>query len=122
MDDSPTRGLIREEARHLEGARGDASRGSHVGPGPHAADDHARRQVRRAITIQHYEQILDATLRNVELELLFPEILARIRTLLEADHVTVFLLDETGRDLCATASVGMEQAVEAGIRIPFGTG
>ncbi|MEK6975321.1 MAG: HAMP domain-containing sensor histidine kinase [Candidatus Thermoplasmatota archaeon] len=67
------------------------------------------------MTIQHYEQILDATLRNVDLPTLFPEVLARVRSLLEADEVTVYLLDETTHGLYATASIGMEQAVEAGI-------
>lgn len=118
---SPVRELIREEAKHLGKARSqqDGPAG-HVGSG--GATEHAQQQVRRAVTIQHYERILDATLRNVDLATLFPEILARVQNLLEADQVTVYLLDETNQSLHATASVGMEQAVEAGIRIPIGKG
>src|SRR5687768_10237016 len=122
MPDSPTRALIREETKHLQDTRTERTAGRQGRKGPSGADDHARRQVRRAVTIQHYEQILDATLRNVDLALLFPEILSRVRSMLEVDQVTVFLLDETGQDLYATASVGMEQAVDAGIRIPVGKG
>lgn len=122
MPDSPTRDLIREEAKHLEGTRAKDDAGLPPSAGSTVASTHARQQVRRAVTIQHYEQILDATLRNVDLATLFPEVLARVRALLEADEVTVYLLDETGQELQAAASVGMEQAVEVGIRIPFGKG
>ena len=78
--------------------------------------------MQRAITVRHYEQVLDAALRNLDLDLLFPELLGRIRTMLEADEVTVFLLDEAGRNLYARSSVGLEEAVESGIRIPVGQG
>lgn len=111
--------LIVEERQHLK----KAVRLADLNPTSVIALDaeaHAERQVDRAVTIDHYEQILDAALRNFDLELLLPEILGRIRSMLEVDEATVFLLDEAGRHLYARASVGMEEAVEAGIRIPVG--
>src|SRR5688500_4620346 len=126
MPTSPTRDLIAEEASHLDGARArvdaDKANGSTASVSSRDSIDHAQQQVQRVVTIQHYEQILDATLRNVDLALLLPEILVRVQALLEADEATIFLLDEAGRGLYATASVGLEQAVEAGIRIPVGKG
>ncbi|MEA3189562.1 MAG: hypothetical protein QOD77_144 [Thermoplasmata archaeon] len=83
---------------------------------------HAEEQVHRAVTISHYEQILDAALRNLDPDLFFPEILGRIRTMLDADAATVFLLEADGRQLFARASSGLEDAVTAGIRIPMGEG
>lgn len=122
MPDSPTRDMIREEVKHLEEGRTGSSARLHPPAGSKIADDHARQQIRRAVTIQHYEQILDATLRNVDPAVLFPEILGKVRVLLEADEATIYLLDEATNDLQATASIGMEHAVEAGIRMPIGKG
>lgn len=113
--------LIAEEKQHLRKAVRAAETSGPSGVAREAVA-HAKEQVHRAVSISHYEQVLDATLRNLELDLLFPEILGRIRSMLEADEATVFLLDQTGKYLYARASVGMEEAVENGLRIPVGKG
>ncbi|MHB1260967.1 MAG: GAF domain-containing sensor histidine kinase [Thermoplasmatota archaeon] len=110
--------MISEEVQYLD--RSSTSNDSQ--PGAKAAADHAKTQVHRAVTINHYEQVLDATLRNLDMAHLLPEILGRIRPMMDVDAVTLFMADSDGLSLLATASVGLEPAVERHIRIPRGMG
>lgn len=113
--------LIVEEKRHLRKVEKVARQ-----EGPSRATEdavtHAEEQVHRAVTIGQYEQILDAALRNLPPDVFFAEILGRIRTMLEADEATLYLLDDVGLSLHARASVGLEEAVQADLHIPVGLG
>jgi GAF domain-containing protein len=48
--------------------------------------------------------------------------LQRTRELLAVDTATILLVDEAGQDLVATATIGLEQEVRTGVRIPIGEG
>ncbi len=110
--------MISEELQHLD--RSAASKGSHGAA--KAAEDHAETQVHRAVTISNYEQVLDATLRNLDFDHLLPEILGRIRAMMDVDAATLFLVGADGLSLQAAASVGLEASDERAIRIPLGGG
>jgi signal transduction histidine kinase len=119
MPDAPIRKLIDEERTHQAGTIR-AQTENPATDGGQAARGHADAQVRLAVTIGHYEQVIDAALLNLDLDRLFPELLGRIRAMLDADTVTVFLPE--GADLVARASVGLEAATLKGIRFPMGAG
>ncbi|HEX4721836.1 MAG TPA: GAF domain-containing SpoIIE family protein phosphatase [Pseudonocardiaceae bacterium] len=72
--------------------------------------------------LRRIEAVTDATLAHLSTETLYDELLARIRELLVADTATVLLLDRSGRQLVATAAVGIEEEVRQGVRIPIGQG
>jgi signal transduction histidine kinase len=89
------------------------------------AIDHARvfaaeREAR--IRLERVESVTDAALGYLELDALLAELLSRTRELLGTDTAAVLLLDEAGAELVARAAVGLEEEVEAGVRIPVGGG
>jgi sigma-B regulation protein RsbU (phosphoserine phosphatase) len=45
-----------------------------------------------------------------------------VREILDADTAAVLLLDNSGRQLIATAASGLEEEVSQGVRIPLGRG
>ena len=51
-----------------------------------------------------------------------PTLLSRVREILDADTAAVLLLDNSGRQLIATAASGLEEEVSQGVRIPVGRG
>jgi signal transduction histidine kinase/ActR/RegA family two-component response regulator len=53
---------------------------------------------------------------------LLPESLNRIREVLNVDTVAILLLRSEGDELVAWAALGLEEEVEAGVRIPIGRG
>ncbi|MHB8634615.1 MAG: GAF domain-containing sensor histidine kinase [Thermoplasmatota archaeon] len=121
MPDSPTREMMKEEEKHLQAAlTAEAENPTEEGTGE--AMGHANLQVRRAVTIGQFVEILGAALRNLDLDALLPDILGRIRGMLEADEVTVYLPDPKGGELFAQASVGFERAIQDRIRVPVGEG
>jgi PAS domain S-box-containing protein len=67
------------------------------------------------------QQVTDAALSHPDLSEL-PQILEAIRGVVEADTISIFLLDESGRHLVAEASVGLEGEVEQRVRVPVGRG
>ena len=66
--------------------------------------------------------VTDSTLAYLNTEALYDELLGRVRDLLNADTATMLLLDRSGRQLLATAAVGIEEEVRQGVRVPVGRG
>ena len=79
---------------------------------PSIAEEHLRR----------VQTVTDAALAHLTVETLLDELLTRIRELLNADTAAVLLLDESRRELVATAAKGIEEEVEQGVRLPVGAG
>ena len=72
--------------------------------------------------LRRLQLVTDAALSHLVLEELLGELLTRIRDTLEADTAAILLRDEIRDDLVARAAVGIEDAVEQGVRIPIGSG
>jgi PAS domain S-box-containing protein len=72
--------------------------------------------------LRSMQTVTDAALAHLSLEALLPELLQRVRDVLQPDTVAILLLDEAGKFLVARAAVGIEEEVEQGIRIPVGQG
>jgi signal transduction histidine kinase len=72
--------------------------------------------------LERLQAVTDAALAHLEVEELLQVLLPRIRDILGADTCAVLLLDEETNDLVARAAVGIEEEVEAGVRIAMGGG
>jgi signal transduction histidine kinase len=72
--------------------------------------------------LRRLQSLTDAALAHLELDALLLSLLIRVRDALEVDTCAVLLLDETTDELVARAAVGIEEEVEAGVRIPVGSG
>ena len=72
--------------------------------------------------LERLQAVTDAALAHLEVEELLRVLLPRIRDILSADTCAVLLLDEDTDVLVARAAVGIEEEVEAGVRIPVGGG
>jgi len=81
-----------------------------------AARDDAEDRLRKI------EAINDAALAHMTTEALYEELLVRARELLATDTASLLLLDSSARQLLATASVGIEEEVRQGVRVPVGRG
>jgi sigma-B regulation protein RsbU (phosphoserine phosphatase) len=81
-------------------------------PEPGGAEDRLRR----------IEAVTDAALAHLDTEALLGELLVRVRELLNVDTATVLLIDSSARNLVAVASVGIEEEVRQGVRVPIGRG
>ncbi len=86
----------------------------------HGADDRSLNV--GAEQLRRLQRVTDAALAHLELDELLPELLARICEILEADTCAVLILDEEREELVARAAIGIEEEVEAGVRIPLGRG
>ena len=77
------------------------------------------------LAAEHLRKLLavtDAALAPLPLDRLLDELLLRIRDVLDADTAAFLLLDDAGEELVARAAKGLEEEVEAGVRIPVGGG
>src|SRR3954453_19421864 len=72
--------------------------------------------------LERLQAVTDAALAHLEVEELLRVLLPRIRDILGADTCAVLLLDEETNELVARAAVGIEEEVDAGVRIPVGRG
>jgi signal transduction histidine kinase len=72
--------------------------------------------------LEELQQITDAALAHLELDALLDELLLRIRSILRCDTAAILLLDEETNELVARAAHGIEEEVEAGVRVPVGRG
>jgi signal transduction histidine kinase len=72
--------------------------------------------------LRKLQAFTDAALAHLDLDVLLPTLLLRIREILEVDTCAVLLLDEESNELVARAAVGIEEEVERGVRIPVGRG
>src|SRR3989442_3026292 len=70
--------------------------------------------------IRRLEAVTDTALARLSLEELLSELLVRVRSILGADTAAILLLN--GGDLVARVAKGLEEEVEAGVRIPLGRG
>jgi GAF domain-containing protein len=86
----------------------------------HARAFEAERRAR--MRLENVQAVTDAALAHLELDDLLDELLLRVRSILGADTAAALLLDERTNELVARAARGLEEEVEAGVRIPFGGG
>lgn len=75
-----------------------------------------------ANALRKLQAVSDAALAHLALDELLDELLVRIRDALEADTCAFLLLDESTGEVVARAARGLEEEVEAGVRIPVGRG
>jgi len=68
------------------------------------------------------QAVTDTALAHLNVDEFVATLLTRIRDELRVDAATVLLLDGEDQDLVATASVGLEEEVAQGVRVPFGGG
>jgi PAS domain S-box-containing protein len=80
---------------------------------------HAEEAVAR---LRQLEAISEAALTHLDLDRLLANLLDGVRTVMKADTSVVLLLDETGDELVASWSRGLEEEVEARVRVPVGKG
>jgi serine phosphatase RsbU (regulator of sigma subunit)/anti-sigma regulatory factor (Ser/Thr protein kinase) len=73
-------------------------------------------------TLQALQRVTDAALAHLSLDELLRELLLRMTEILQSDTAAFLMLDETTNELVATAAKGIEEEVEAGVRIPVGHG
>jgi signal transduction histidine kinase len=73
-------------------------------------------------TLRKLQLVTEAALSALDLEPLFDELLIRTRDVLGADTCAILLLDPSTNELVARAAKGIEEEVEAGVRIPVGKG
>jgi len=72
--------------------------------------------------LRRLQAVTDAALSGLQIEQVFAGLLDRTRELLAVDTATILLVDEAGKDLIATAALGLEEEVRVGVRIPIGEG
>jgi sigma-B regulation protein RsbU (phosphoserine phosphatase) len=66
--------------------------------------------------------VTDAALSHLGADDLLTALLVRVKEIFDADTAAVLLLDNSGRQLIATAASGLEEEVSQGVRIPVGAG
>ena len=75
-----------------------------------------------AANLEGIQSVTDAALSHLGADDLLTALLGRVREILDADTAAVLLLDNSGRQLIATAASGLEEEVSQGVRIPVGRG
>jgi signal transduction histidine kinase len=89
------------------------------------AIDHARlfeAEIRARQRLENVQAVTDVALAHLEVDELLGELLIRVRDLLGTDTAAILLLDGDADELVARSAVGLEEEVEAGVRIPVGRG
>ena len=89
------------------------------------AIDHGRAyEAERALAdrLARLQAVTDVALTNLSLDGLLDELVVRVRDILDADTCAVLLMDEERTAVVARAAAGLEEEVEAGVRIPLGRG
>jgi signal transduction histidine kinase len=83
----------------------------------------ARAEAEEAVTrLRDLEVISEAALTHLDLNRLLENLLDGVRKVTQTDTAVALLLDEHGEELIASWSRGLEEEVEAGVRIPVGRG
>lgn len=72
--------------------------------------------------LRDLRSVTDEALSHLDTDELLAALLVRVRAILGADTAAVLLLDNSGRQLIATAASGLEEEVSQGVRIPVGRG
>jgi signal transduction histidine kinase len=89
------------------------------------AIDHGRSyEAARALAeqLRRLQAVTDVTLEHLSNGALLDELVLRVREILAADTCAILLVDEDTRELVARAAAGLEEEVEAEVRIPLGRG
>ncbi len=68
------------------------------------------------------EAVTDSALRELDLEKLLEVLLRRVHELFAIDTATVLLTDPSGQQLVTKATIGLEEEIFQGVRIPVGMG
>ena len=83
----------------------------------------ARARAEEAVArLRDLEVISEAALTHLDLDRLLQDLLDGVRTVMRTDTAVVLLLDETGDELVASWARGLEEEVEARVRVPVGKG
>jgi signal transduction histidine kinase/GAF domain-containing protein len=83
----------------------------------------ARETAEEAVArLRDLEVISDAALTHLDLDSMLGNLLDGIRKVMRTDTAVGLLLDESGQELVASWARGLEEEVEAGVRIPVGQG
>jgi signal transduction histidine kinase/GAF domain-containing protein len=83
----------------------------------------ARTEAEEALTrLRDLEVISEAALSHLDLDEVLEKLLDGIRKVMRTDTAVALLLDDTGDELVASWARGLEEEVEAGVRIPVGQG
>ena len=72
--------------------------------------------------LRDLELISEAALTHLDLDRLLANLLDGVRTVMRSDTTVILLLNETGDELVASWSRGLEEEVEARVRVPVGKG
>ena len=72
--------------------------------------------------LRHLQTISEAALAHLRFDELLEELMRRVSGVLGTDTAAVLMLDEQSNELVARAAKGIEEEVEAGVRIPVGRG
>ncbi len=72
--------------------------------------------------VRHLQGLGDPALSELGLEELLDELLIRVRDALSVDTAAILLVDRAEQELVARAAKGIEEEVEAGVRVPIGRG
>jgi signal transduction histidine kinase len=75
-----------------------------------------------ADVLARLQHVTDVALAHLTLDELLDELLTRVRDALDADTCAVLMYEEPTNELVARAAKGIEEEVEAGVRIPLGGG
>jgi PAS domain S-box-containing protein len=75
-----------------------------------------------AARLRAFQGVTDVAITNLELAPLMRELVARVRTILEADSATILLVDAAGEHLIPTESDGLREEIDANIRVPVQRG
>jgi phosphoserine phosphatase RsbU/P len=68
------------------------------------------------------ELVTDSALLDMDFEKLVNLLLRQVHDLFEVDTATVLLVDASGEQLVARASIGLDEEVFQGVRVPVGSG
>jgi serine phosphatase RsbU (regulator of sigma subunit) len=72
--------------------------------------------------LRDIEALADVALSRLDEQSLLETLLERVKQVLRADTAAVLLLDQSARQLVATAARGIEEEVTQGVRVPLGAG
>lgn len=72
--------------------------------------------------LRDIEAVTDAALSRLDEQALLTTLLERVKKVLGTDTAAVLLLDQSSRQLIATAASGIEEEVRQGVRVPLGAG
>jgi signal transduction histidine kinase/GAF domain-containing protein len=75
-----------------------------------------------AARMRELEVISEAALTHLDLNQLLANLLDGVRTIMRSDTAVILLLDPTGDELVASWARGLEEEVEARVRVPVGKG